>query len=377
MSHTAAAHRVRFNDLGAATEMLRAGIDAAVARVLNSGRYVLGEEVESFERRWAEYCGVTHCVGVGNGLDALVLALAAAGIGAGDEVLVPSHTFVATWMAVARVGATPVAVEPDPRTANVPADAWSAHVGPHTRAIVHVHLYGLPTDLAALRTLAAERDLFVLEDAAQAHGARVAGRRCGALGHAAAFSFYPTKNLGALGDAGAVVTDSPELADRVRVLRSYGATGPLTYGAVGLNSRLDPLQAAVLGVKLDHLDAWNERRRALAARYDEGLAGAPAALRLPAAAPSNGQHSYHQYVIQHPARDALRRSLDAAGVGTLVHYPVPCHRASVFAGLVDEGALPEADRLAAEILSLPMGPHLGDDDIERVVEAVLDCERRC
>ena len=264
--------RIPFLDLKAASTELREELDAAYHRVMDSGWYILGEEVDAFEAEWAAYCGVRYCVGVGNGLDALHLILRAMDIGTGDEVIVPSNTYIATWLAVSYAGATPVPVEPDPRTFNLDPTRVEAAITPRTRALLPVHLYGQPADMDGLLEVARRHDLRVVEDAAQAHGATYKGRRCGGLADAAGFSFYPGKNLGALGDAGAVTTDDDRIADRVRALRNYGSRRKYYHDEKGYNSRLDPLQAAFLRVKARHLDEWNGRRAELASRYNLGLA---------------------------------------------------------------------------------------------------------
>jgi dTDP-4-amino-4,6-dideoxygalactose transaminase len=358
---------VPFLSLREAYEELREPLEAASHRVLASGWYVLGEEVEAFEQAWAAHVGADHCVGVGNGLDALHLTLRALDVGPGHEVIVPSHTFIATWLAVTYAGATPVPVEVNPATFNLDAAKVEAAITPRTRALVPVHLYGQPADLDPILEIADRRGLFVIEDAAQAHGARYRGRPVGSLGRAAAWSFYPGKNLGALGDAGAITTNDVALAARLRALRSYGAVRKYVHDEPGFNSRLDPLQAALLGVKLGHLDAWNQRRRAIAARYAEGLADLPG-LVLPAVAPGSDP-VWHLYVVRHPARDLLQQRLTAAGIGTLIHYPIPCHRAGAYAALAGLD-LPVAGWLASTVLSLPMGPHLGGPQQDRVIAAV-------
>lgn len=367
------AHRthvtIPFIDLQAPYRELRNELDAAAGRVLASGRYVLGPELEAFEREFARYCEADFCVGVGSGLDALRLILEGYGIGPGDEVLVPAHTFIATWLAVSQAGATPVPVEPDERTYNLRPDALEATVTGRTRAIIAVHLYGQPADLDALRGVAERHDLALIEDAAQAHGARYRGRRVGGLSSAAGFSFYPSKNLGAMGDGGAVVTDDSGLADRVRVLRSYGSSVKYRHEARGLNSRLDELQAAVLRVKLAHLDDWNARRRDAAARYLDGLAGVEG-LRLPAVA-GGVEPVWHLFVVRSGERDSLQRRLRDSGVETLVHYPVPVHRTGAYREYArPPGDLQVTERLAEEVLSLPMGPHMSPAHCERVLAAL-------
>ncbi|WP_181705458.1 DegT/DnrJ/EryC1/StrS family aminotransferase [Chthonobacter rhizosphaerae] len=358
---------IPFLDLAPATREVRGELDAAIARVLDSGIYILGPEVAAFEERYADYCGVSACIGVANGLDALVLALRAVGVGPGDEVIVPSHTFVATWLAVVHAGATPVPVEPLETTFNMDPARIEAAITPRTRAIVPVHLYGQPADLDPILAIARRFGLKVVEDAAQAQGARYKGRRIGGHGDAAAWSFYPAKNLGALGDAGAVTTNDPEIARQVRLLRNYGSEVRYYNEAVGHNSRLDPIQAAVLSVKLAHLDAWNERRRAVAAAYLDGLRDV---LPLPAV-PAGMEPVWHLFVVRHPRRDLLKARLEEAGVGTHIHYPVACHQQKAFAAMPVAGAdLPIASRLADDVLSLPMGPHLSLDEAARVIAAV-------
>ncbi|HEY0454034.1 DegT/DnrJ/EryC1/StrS family aminotransferase [Actinophytocola sp.] len=359
---------VPFLDLTAPYTELKAELDAATQRVLASGRYLLGPENEAFEAEFAAYCGARECVSVGSGLDAIVLVLRALGIGAGDEVIVPSHTFIATWLAVAATGATPVPVEPDPLTYNVDPAALEAAVTPRTRAIVPVHLYGQPADLDAIGAVAARHGLAVVEDAAQAHGATYKGERIGAR-HVAAFSFYPGKNLGALGDGGAVVTGDADLAAKVRLLRNYGSTVKYHHEVKGTNSRLDELQAALLRAKLAHLDEWNARRSAVAGRYAKELAGLDD-LVLPATS-AWAEHVWHLYVVRTPDRAGLQDRLTAAGVHTLVHYPIAPHRSAAFGELgLATGTLPLAERFATEVLSLPMGPHLTTEQVDDVVTAV-------
>lgn len=355
---------ISFLDLGAAYHELKDEIDAAVSRVHESGWYILGPEVEAFEAEWAEYCGARRAVGVANGLDALSLALRALEIGPGDEVIVPSNTFIATWLAVSGVGATPVPVEPDPATHNIDPTRIEAAITPQTRALLPVHLYGQPADMDPILAIARRHGLRVVEDAAQAHGARYKGRRIGAHGDLVCWSFYPGKNLGAFGDAGAVTTDDPSLADRVVLLRNYGSRQKYVHEVQGVNSRLDPLQAAVLRVKLVVLDEWTERRRAIAAAYAEGLAGS--GLILPHV-PDWAEPVWHLYVVRSPDRDSLQERLTEAGVGTLIHYPIPPHMQAAYADLrIAPEALPFARQLAAEVLSLPMGPHMSRDGIHEV-----------
>ena len=344
---------IPFLDLAAINAEVGSELDAALTRVRAASHYILGPELEAFESEFAGFCGAQHCVGVGNGLDALSLALRAAGIGPGDEVIVPSHTFIATWLAVSGCGATVVPVEPEQSGFNIDPAGIEAAVTPRTRAIIPVHLYGEPADMDAINAIAARHHLFVLEDAAQAHGARYKGRRTGALGHAAAFSFYPAKNLGALGDGGALVTGDTALAEKVRALRNYGSTERYSHPVQGGNSRLDELQAACLRVKLPRLDEANQRRRRQAAQYLETLA--PCALTLPGPA-AGCEPVWHLFVVQSVQRDRLQQKLRDAGIATLIHYPRPPHLQGAYAPLgLGAGAFPRADRLANEVLSLPIG----------------------
>ena len=359
---------IPFLDLRRAYQELQAEIDAAVARVLSSGWYILGEEVEAFESEWAAYCGARHAVGVANGLDALVLALRSLGIGPGDEVVVPSNTYIATWLAVSAVGAKPVPVEPDPTTHNMDPARVEAAITPRTRALLPVHLYGQPADLDPILNIARRHGLAVVEDAAQAHGARYKGRRIGGHGDAVCWSFYPSKNLGAMGDAGAVTTNRADVADRIRVLRNYGSRVKYVNEVQGVNSRLDPIQAAILRVKLAVLDEWNMRRAGVAALYQQELAGLD--IGLPCV-PAWADPVWHLFVIRGANRDGLQRQLAREGIQTMIHYPIPPHRQQAYAGLsMAPEALPVANRLAGEVLSLPIGPHLSRDDALRVVETV-------
>lgn len=359
---------IPFLDLGAAYRELKSEIDTAIHRVLDSGWYILGPEVEAFEADWAAGCGADHAVGVANGLDALILPLRALDIGPGDEVIVPSNTYIATWLAVTAVGARPVPVEPDPATHNIDPARIAAAITPATRAILPVHLYGQPADLDPILALARQHGLAVVEDAAQAHGARYRGRRIGAHGDVVCWSFYPGKNLGALGDGGAVTTNRADLADRIRVLRNYGSRVKYVNEVQGVNSRLDPIQAAVLRAKLPHLDAWTDRRRAIAAAYAEGLRDS--GLILPHV-PDWAEPAWHLYVVRSPDRDGLQKRLAEAGVGTLIHYPIPPHMQEAYADLgLAADALPLARDLSGEVLSLPMGPQLPLADVARVIDAV-------
>lgn len=350
-------------------ESAKSEIDAAVARVLGSGWYILGEEVRAFEREFAAYVGVREGIGVGSGTDAVFLALRALGVGAGDEVITVAHTAVATVAAIEMAGAAPVLVDIDPATFAMDPSKLASLLTPRTKAIVAVHLYGHPAPMDAILDVANAKGIPVVEDCAQAHGAALSGRRVGSMGRIAAFSFYPTKNLGALGDGGMVVTDDHELASRVRELREYGWRERYVSSITGVNSRLDEIQAAVLRVKLRRLDADNDARRAHAVRYHDGLAQLPA-LGLPVERPS-ARHVYHLYVVRTRDRDNLQRRLKENGVGALVHYPVPIHRQPAYVGrLRGSENLPETERAAREVLSLPMYPQLSADDVASVIERV-------
>ncbi|MEW9623345.1 DegT/DnrJ/EryC1/StrS family aminotransferase [Rhodanobacter geophilus] len=360
---------VPFLDLRGAHARYVDELKAAAARVIDSGRYVLGEELAAFEHEFAAWCGVRHAVGVGNGLDALALILRGyLGLGAlaeGDEVIVPGNTFIASFLAVSGNRLVPVPVEPDPASFNLDPAAVAAAIGPRTRAIMAVHLYGQLADMPALAGLARKHGLLLIEDAAQAHGAACGGRQAGAFGDAAAFSFYPAKNLGALGDGGAVVTGDTRLAARVAALRNYGSDAKYHHLFQGVNSRLDEIQAALLRVKLRHLDEDLALRRRVAWRYREGIRHPR--IVLPQVA-CEERHAWHLFVLRCRHRDALQRHLQAQGVQSQVHYPVPPHRQPAYAGLRDV-RLPLTERLHGEVLSLPLGPALGEDAVEHVIAA--------
>ncbi|MCW3797510.1 DegT/DnrJ/EryC1/StrS family aminotransferase [Sphingomonas sp. BN140010] len=365
---------VPFLDLQAAYLELRAEIGEAMDRVLASGWYVGGPEIAGFEAAFAAYCGAGHCVGVGNGLDALHLALRAMNVGSGDEVIVASNGYIATVLAVSMVGATPVLVEPDARTHNLDPGRVEAALTPRTKVILPTHLYGQPADLDPLLELARRYGLRLLEDAAQAHGARYKGRRVGAHGDAVAWSFYPSKNLGALGDAGAVTTDDPVLAERIRTLGNYGSHRRYVNEVRGVNSRLDPVQAAVLTVKLRHLNEWNGRRAVIAGHYRTALAAS--GLELPFV-PDWADPAWHLFVVQADAREALQAGLTEAGVQSLTHYPIPPHRQQAYRDLaLPAGSLPVAERLAQRVLSLPIGPHMSATQVDAVVGAVATAMQR-
>jgi dTDP-4-amino-4,6-dideoxygalactose transaminase len=345
---------------------LREELDAAYRRVMESGRYILGSEVEAFEVEFAAYCEAKYCIGVANGLEALHLIVRAFGIGPGDEVIVPSNTYIATWLAVSYAGATPVPVEPDIRTCNLDPARIEAAVTARTKAIMPVHLYGQPADMDPIKAVAGKYGLKVIEDAAQAHGARYKGQRAGSLGDAAGFSFYPGKNLGAFGDGGSVTTSDPELAECIRVLRNYGSRVKYHNEVAGFNSRLDELQAALLRVKLTRLDEWNERRLQRATQYLRYLAWFPD-LVLPYV-PEWAAPVWHLFVVRHPQRDALQQALNVGGIGTMIHYPIPPHLQPAYAELnYRTEMLPIAEDMAKQVLSLPMGPHMNSFDMDTVV----------
>jgi dTDP-4-amino-4,6-dideoxygalactose transaminase len=357
--------QVPFLDLGASYEELKEEIDQAIARVSASGRYILGPEVEAFEHQFAAYCEAKHAVGVGNGLDALHLALLAVGVRPGDEVIVASNTFIATWLAVTYAGATPVPIEPDPLTHNLDPSRIETAITGRTRAILPTHLYGQPAELDRIVEIARKHGLSVVEDAAQAHGTRYQGRPIGSHGDAVAWSFYPGKNLGALGDGGAVTTNDHEVARQVRLFRNYGSCTKYVHETKGFNSRLDPIQAAILAVKLRHLDEWNARRSAIANTYSAALADFVEAPNVPDWA----DPSWHLYVIQSDRRDELAGELRSAGIETLIHYPTPPHRQRAYREFADND-LPIADRLARRVLSLPIGPHLSSDAVRFVADTI-------
>lgn len=344
---------------------------AALQRVLESGWLILGKEILTFEADFAAYCDAACCVGVGNGLDAMHLALKAWGVGEGDEVIVPSNTYIATWLAVTYTGATPVPVEPVEATYNLDAARIEAAITLRTKAIIAVHLYGQMADMDAIAAVAQKHGLKLLEDAAQSHGARWDGRSAGALSDAVAYSFYPGKNLGALGDAGAVTTNDPALAETIAMLRNYGSRRKYENELVGYNSRLDELQAAFLNEKLPCLEQDNARRNAIAQRYDAGLAGL-AGLTLPFV-PEQARPAWHLYVVRTQRRHDLQEFLQERGIGTLIHYPIPPHRQEAYAGLgYAEGSFPIAEAIHREVLSLPIGPTMTDQEVDRVVAAITD-----
>lgn len=359
---------VPFLDLNKLCQSIRDELDEAYCRVMDSGYYIMGPELGAFEAEFARYCEVKHCIGVGSGLEAIHLLLRAYGVGPGDEVIVPSNTFIATWLAVSQCGATPVPVEPSMETHNIDPDLIEKAITSRTRAIIPVHLYGQTADMTPINELAARRGLVVIEDAAQAQGARYNGRRAGSLGHAAATSFYPGKNLGAMGDGGAVLTSDEAIAEKVKHLRNYGSKVKYQHDLAGYNSRLDEMQAAFLRVKLGVLDKWNTRRREIGKQYSNLLADS--GLGLPFV-PEFAEPVWHLYVVRSKQREALRKRLERYGISTVIHYPTPPHLQGCYRAL-GLGGLPVAELLASEVLSLPMSPMLVDEEIHYVASCVLD-----
>ena len=360
---------VPFLDLKPAYLELKEELDAAYHRVMESGRYILGPELEAFETEFAEYCSVKHCIGVGNGLDALHLILRAMEIGPGDEVIVPAHTFIATWLSVSYSGATPIPIDIDEKTYNINPNLIEAAVTEKTKAIVPVHLYGQPADMDPILKIAKKYDVKVIEDAAQAHGARYKRRRTGSIGDAAGFSFYPAKNLGAFGDGGAVTTNDDTLADKVRLLRNYGSRIKYHNEMKGFNSRLDELQAALLRVKLKKMDEWNSERRQLAQEYGNSLRDA-AGVVLPFV-PEWAEVVWHLYVIRVKDREGIQRNFDANGIGTMIHYPIPLHLQTAYKNLgYRKGDFPCAEKISREIISLPIYPFINKTQIRFVAKTI-------
>lgn len=346
---------------------LKEEFDEAYHRVMDSGWYLMGKEMEAFEEEFAEYCGTDHCIAVSTGLDALHLIIRAHDIGPGDEVIVPGMTFIATWLSVSYTGATPIPVDVRADSCNLDPELLESAITPRTKAIIPVHLYGQPAEMDPIKEIAGRHGLHVFEDAAQAHGARYKGVRTGALGDAAAFSFYPGKNLGAFSNGGAVTTNDARIADKVRSLRNYGSTVKYQHDDIGFNSRLDELQAAFLRVKLRKLDEWNERRKTIAQIYLESLDKAcyrKSELVLPHV-PDWAEPVWHLFTVRHPLRDELRNTLQNAGISTQIHYPIPPHRSGAYAELkIVFTPLPVAEAIAATTLSLPIGPHLESDAVK-------------
>jgi dTDP-4-amino-4,6-dideoxygalactose transaminase len=360
--------RVDLVDLAAQYRAIKVDVDAAIQRVLDTTSFILGDEVKAFETAWANHVGTAGAVGVSSGTAAIELALRALGVGPGDEVITTAHTFIATAEAVTNVGARPVFADIDPVTYNIDPGHVEDLVTARTRAILPVHLYGQPADLDALMAIAARRGLFVVEDAAQAHGAEIGGRRCGSIGHVATFSFYPGKNLGAYGDAGAGTSDDTAILARIRRLRDHGRTSKYEHVEVGFAERIDALQAAVLGAKLPHLEAWTEARRRHAERYTELLSGADV---ITPGVRDGARHVYHLYVVRARQRDALLDHLRASGVMAGIHYPVPLHRQPAYVALgYGDVSLPHTERAAAEVISLPIYPELTDEQSSYVADAV-------
>ncbi|NHQ88663.1 DegT/DnrJ/EryC1/StrS family aminotransferase [Iodobacter sp. HSC-16F04] len=362
-------NNIPFLDLKSINALHRAELIQAFERVLDSGRYILGEELNLFEKSFASYCETKHCAGVSNGLDALHLILRAYGIGAGDEVIVPSNTYIATWLAVTYAGAVPVPVEPLESTYNLDPALIEAAITPRTKAIIAAHLYGQPADMDAIMAVANQYNLKVIEDAAQAHGALYKGRKVGGLGHAAGFSFYPGKNLGALGDAGAVTSNDDLLTENVRMLLNYGSKVKYYNEEQGFNCRLDELQAALLSVKLPHLDAETQQRCRIAQQYTEGLQGLP--LHLPSV-PEGVSPVWHLYVLRSAKRDELQNKLAERGIATLIHYPVAPHQQGAYKSF-NQLSLPVAEKIHQQVLSLPISPVMSQSDAEQVIAAVRAC----
>ena len=361
--------KIPFLDLKLTYKELKSELDAAYHRVMESGWYILGKEVEQFEQSFAEYCHVDYCVGVGNGLEALHLILRAYEIGTGDEVIVPANTYIATWLAVSYAGATPIPIEPDISTYNINPEKIEAGITEKTKAILPVHLYGQPADMDPICDIASKYGLTVIEDAAQSHGALYKGRKTGSLGDAAGWSFYPGKNLGAIGDAGAITTSDPEIADRVRVLRNYGSKVKYYNLFKGFNSRLDPIQAGFLNVKLKYLDEWNTRRLKIAKIYLENLRGLDGFI-LPEV-PNWAKPCWHVFVTRHPNRGKLIKYLEEEGIGSLIHYPVPPHLSDAYKNLgYQEGDFKITEKIADTILSIPISPHLSVEDAHIVVKKI-------
>ncbi len=361
---------VRFGDLRREYAEIQAELDTAVQRVLRSGWFILGRELERFEQAFAAYLGVGHCVGCASGTEAIALALMAAGVEPGDEVITVAHTAVPTISAISMTGGRPMFVDIRTDTCLMDVTQVEAAITPRTAAILPVHLYGQCVDMDPLLELAGRRGIPVIEDCAQAHGATYRERKAGSMGQMAAFSFYPSKNLGCYGDGGAVTTTDPALAEKLRMLRNYGQRQRYYHEIVGINSRLDELQAALLATKLPYLDSWNLRRREVAARYTEGLAGLPVSGPVEAA---GNEHVYHLYVIQVAERDRLQAFLAERGVQTLIHYPIPAHLQPAYASLgYARGSLPATERVADTILSLPIYPQLTEVEVNRVITAIRE-----
>ncbi|MBD2355695.1 DegT/DnrJ/EryC1/StrS family aminotransferase [Tolypothrix sp. FACHB-123] len=362
---------VPFINIDAQYAELKEELDAAYRRVMESGWYILGKELAAFEAEFAAYCQTKYCIGVGNGLEALHLILRALDIGNGDEVIVPANTYIASWLAISYAGATPVPVEPDEHTYNINPSLIEAAITERTKAIMAVHLYGQPADMDAISEIATRYNLKLIEDAAQSHGARYKGRRVGSLGDAAGFSFYPTKNLGAIGDGGAVTTNNADLADKVRLLRNYGSRIKYENEIQGFNSRLDELQAAFLRVKLSKLDQWNTRRVKVAEQYLKTLVQCPN-LTLPIV-PDWAEPVWHLFVVRYPQRKILEQHLSQCSVGTLVHYPIPPHLSGAYSvNNWQRGSFPITEQLSQEVLSIPMSFHMTDEQVQIVINSFME-----
>lgn len=362
---------VPFLNIKAAYQELQSEIEEAVLESLRSGWYIGGEDVESFERDFADFTEAKHCVTIANGLDALHLALRALGIGNGDEVIVPANTFIATWLAVSHCGATPIPVEPLEETYNIDPSCIEKVITPRTKAIVVVHLYGQPADIDPILTIAHKNGLKVIEDAAQSHGARYKGKRIGAHSDVVAWSFYPGKNLGALGDGGAITTNNLELADRIEIMRNYGSRHKYVNEVKGFNSRLDPVQASVLKIKLKYLDEWNARRVVIAKQYLAAFADRD--LILPKV-PDWAEPVWHLFVIRCSDRNSLQKKLANRNIHTMIHYPIPPHLQKAYVDMgMKEGKFPITEKIHQEVLSLPIDPTMANKDVEEVIDAVLDC----
>lgn len=362
--------KVPFLDLGAAYRELKSEIDAAVARSLASGWYIGGPEVEAFEEEFASYTQASHCVGLANGLDALHLALRAMDVGPGDEVIVPSNTYIATWLAVSQCGATPVPVEPDSATYNIDSALIESAITSKTKVILPVHLYGQPADLDPILVIAKKYGLRVLEDGAQAHGARYKGKRIGSHSDVVAWSFYPGKNLGAMGDGGAITTNDSNLANRIRMLRNYGSSVKYAHEIQGYNCRLDPIQAAILRVKLAYLDEWNARRTKIAATYQASLNVKN--IKLPTA-PQWAEPAWHLFVVEHPHRDKVQLALESMGISTLIHYPTAPHSQNAYRDMgFKSGSFPLAEQMATQVFSLPIGPQTTNEMVLFVIDTLVN-----
>jgi len=361
--------KVPFLDLRASYNEIKPELDIEVLSFLDSGQYIGGSRLESFESNYAHFVEADHCVGLANGLDAIEISLKALGIGVGDEVIVPSHTFIATWLAVSNCGAVPVPVEPDLKTYSLDFTKIESAITRKTKAIIPVHLYGQPTDLDPIIELSKSYNLYVIEDAAQAHGASYKAKKIGSHGDVVAWSFYPGKNLGAFGDGGAITTDNLDLAEKIRALANYGSTKKYVHDSIGVNSRLDPMQAVVLDIKLRHLEDWNNRRRKLAKKYLTELKGT--GLILPDQF-NLLDGAWHLFPVRAIGRDSLVAALKEREIDTIIHYPIPPHKQQAYASNFDSRNLSLSEEVASQLLSLPIGPHLEMDKVEFVIENIIN-----